>query len=387
MQTVLERLDGGKQQEETPVATRASSDKSRRIEFLDVLRGVAAFLVLCQHCVESVSAGFMQWTLKYVNLGEMGIVLFFIVSGFIIPVSIEKYNSLSRFWLGRVLRLWPTYLASLLIAVLLTHQHLPTSRTFRDALAVHPVRVILGNLTMVAEYIRIPMAIGAYWTLALELVFYLLCSALFLFGALRRTWTWLWASMGLLLVSQLAMALGVHKSLPAGRIGLIVTAFFGTLLYRQKSDGDLRRTILLVLPPLFAVFAVTFWVRFGLYRTVTVGPYVLEHPSTLCALISWMTAYLFFLAVYLLRSRRFPRLLIWIGQISYPLYLFQALVLPASPKTLPWPVFLLGTFATSLLLAHLTHILVEKPVARFQHRVLLRKPLAVPTAELALPAA
>jgi peptidoglycan/LPS O-acetylase OafA/YrhL len=355
----------------------ATANKSNRIEFLDVLRGVAAFLVLCQHCVESVSAGFMQWTLKYVNLGEMGVVLFFIVSGFIIPVSIEKYNSLSRFWLGRVLRLWPTYLASLLIAVLLTNQHLPASSTFRDAYAVHPVRVILGNLTMVAEYIRIPLAIGAYWTLALELVFYMLCSALFLFGALRRTWTWLWASMGLLLVSQLAVAIGAHKSLPAGRIGLIVTALFGTLLYRQKSDGDLRKMILLVLPPLFAVFAVTFWVRFELYRPVTAGPYVLEHPSALCVIISWMTAYLLFLAVYVLRSWRFPRILIWIGQISYPLYLFHALVLAASPKTQPWPVFLLGTMLASFLLAYLTHILIEKPVAQFQHALLPHKPVSV----------
>jgi len=357
--------------------TTASTGKSRRIEFLDVLRGIAAFLVLCQHCVESVSTGFMQWTLKYVNLGEVGVVVFFIVSGFIIPVSIEKYNSLSRFWLGRVLRLWPTYLASLLMAVLLTNQHIPASNTFRDAFAVHPARVILGNLTMVAEYIRIPLAIGAYWTLALELFFYVLCSALFLFDALRRSWTWLWASMGLLLVSQLAVAIGAHKSLPAGRIGLIVTAFFGALLYRQKSDSDLQKMILRVLPPLFAVFVVTFWVRFELYRPATAGPYVLWHPSALCVIISWMTAYLFFLAVYLQRSWRFPRVLIWIGQISYPLYLFHALVLAASPKSLPWPVFLLGTFATSLLVAHLTHILVEKPVARFQHKLLPHKPASV----------
>jgi peptidoglycan/LPS O-acetylase OafA/YrhL len=357
---------------------RASLDKSRRIEFLDVLRGLAAFIVFCQHSMEYVSVPFKEWSGQYVNLGEVGVVVFFMVSGFIIPVSLEKYNSLPRFWMGRILRLWPIYLASLVVAVALNSLNVLGTQQFPDSYDRHPVLFVLGNMTMFQQYIGIPVAIGVYWTLALELVFYALCSLLFLFGLLRRTLTWLWVSIAVLLTSQVAIAIAFDKSLPAGRMGLIVTAFFGTLLYRQRSEGKLWKTMVTVLPVLFCVFALTFWLRTHFYTPPAVlGPQLPPRPTTLCQVISWISAYLVFLGGYALRSWEFPKLFTWIGQISYPLYLFHCLVLAVTPATLPWPVFLLGTLTVSLLIAHLTHNLIERPIARFQHTLLPQKAVTV----------
>jgi peptidoglycan/LPS O-acetylase OafA/YrhL len=389
MMQALEKLDVQKPcgREETS-APRASLDKSRRIEFLDVLRGLAALLVFVQHSMETRSGSFLLWTTKYVSIGEMGVVVFFIVSGFVIPVSLEKYNSLSRFWLGRLLRLWPVYLASLAIAVVFDNLNIMGMHQFRDAFHFHPGLVVLGNATMLEQFLGIPVAISAYWTLSLELVFYILCSLLFVFGVLRRTQTWLWVSVAILLLSQVALAGAFHQSLPAGRVGLIVTALFGTLLYRQQSDRNLPQTLLTVLPVLFSVFAVTFWLRSHFYTR----PSILSadhslRATTLCLVMTWISAYLIFLAGFALRARQFPRLLIWLGQISYPLYLFHSMVLALMPTTLPWPAYLLGTLSISLLIAYLIHVLIEKPVERFQRKALSRKPVPAPARVLAMPAA
>ena len=159
----------------------------RRIQFLDVLRGIAALMVVLQHAVESASPGFAHWTNEYLNFGEIGVVVFFIVSGFIIPVSLEKYNSLPRFWMGRIFRLWPPYIVSLAAAIAIY----PFVHELPAFYQAHPVDFILGNLTMFEEYLRIPFAIGAYWaSFSLELVFYLLCSVLFLFGSLKNRCGW-----------------------------------------------------------------------------------------------------------------------------------------------------------------------------------------------------
>ena len=45
-------------------------------------------------------------------LGVFGVTIFFIISGFVIPLSIEKYN-IKTFFLKRFFRLYPTYFLSL----------------------------------------------------------------------------------------------------------------------------------------------------------------------------------------------------------------------------------------------------------------------------------
>lgn len=352
--------------------TPASAErKTGRIEFLDVLRGIAALFVLLQHCV--VSLAFLRWTCRYINFGEIGVVVFFIVSGFIIPVSLEKYNSLSRFWIGRVLRLWPIYVASLIAAVLVN----PIAKELPAYYAAHPARFVLGNFSMFQEYLGIPNALGAYWTLSLELIFYVACSALFFFGGLRRTKLWLALLALSLLLAQIGLAAALHRSLPAGRIGLLVTAFFGTMLYRHLSAPLSRTSIVLVLCGLFSVFTICFWIRFDKYPSAAAG--TLPHPDARTTILSWGCAYLIFLTIFMLRGRQFPRVLLWIGQISYPLYLFHGIVLVLAPKNLPWPVLLIGVAGVSLAVSQVVHVWIEQPVGRFQKTLLPRRAVALPT--------
>ena len=67
-----------------------------RIEFLDALRGLAALTVALQHFVDSQSDAYLKWSIEVFRPGEWGVIVFFLTSGYIIPVSIERYRSVTR---------------------------------------------------------------------------------------------------------------------------------------------------------------------------------------------------------------------------------------------------------------------------------------------------
>jgi peptidoglycan/LPS O-acetylase OafA/YrhL len=233
----------------------------------------------------------------------------------------------------------------------------------------NPLKFVLGNMTMVQEYMKIPFAVGAYWTLGLELVFYVLCSALFAVGYLRRAKLCLALSLVGLLAGQMAFAWLGHSSLPAGRIGLLVTAFYGSLLFRMRDGAPISLKVLLPVPALLSVFLVTFWIRFGIYP-VSAPAGAAPRPTTVCAIVSWTVAYICFLTIYALRSKRFPAPLTWLGRISYSVYLLHGIVICVVPNGLPAPVYCALTLTITLGLAHCTYHVLEEPIGRLQHRVL-----------------
>ena len=93
----------------------------RRIPFVDALRGTAAFAVMWHHF--TCGSGFVQtsllrWSGAY---GWLGVHLFFVISGFVLPVSLDRRRYRLRQFgvelLRRLIRLEPPYLASLAVAV------------------------------------------------------------------------------------------------------------------------------------------------------------------------------------------------------------------------------------------------------------------------------
>ncbi|HEX5501271.1 MAG TPA: acyltransferase family protein, partial [Thermomicrobiales bacterium] len=82
----------------TPVA---ASRESARLGFLDALRGVAVLAVVGVHLGERLFAGYGRVVESRFALGHFGVTLFFLCSGFIIPVSLERQGSLRRFWARR----------------------------------------------------------------------------------------------------------------------------------------------------------------------------------------------------------------------------------------------------------------------------------------------
>ncbi len=122
------------------------------MEFLDGLRGVAAFAVLVQHGSELLWPRYFHWSETVFRPGECGVVVFFLVSGFIIPGSIERYGSLARFWVGRFFRLFPMYWLAIAAGLAL---HFWFGRYWFDIPhTAHPLRGTFVNFTMVQQFLH-----------------------------------------------------------------------------------------------------------------------------------------------------------------------------------------------------------------------------------------
>src|SRR5262245_18274368 len=148
-----------------------------RLLFLDALRGIAAMAVFISHAAERVSPILRDIVHTRFDLGHFGVTLFFLCSGFIIPFSLERQNSLPRFWISRTFRLFPLYWFTIGISVFLAYAM--SERRSLSALLSANSSIILGNMTMLQLFMGIPHIRGEYWTLSFEMLFYIVMSMLF----------------------------------------------------------------------------------------------------------------------------------------------------------------------------------------------------------------
>ncbi len=332
--------------------------QGNRMEFLDALRGIAASVVVIQHTLEAVSPRFHAWSGTVFNLGQFGVVIFFLISGFIIPVTLERSKSLKIFWVNRACRLYPVYWVSLVLILALYLLGRPG--LLEPAFVQHFLKSVAVNVTMLQLFVGVPNAIPSYWTLGMELAFYLAISILFAIKLLSRPIACAWlAALGMLAV-VLGTGFVLHRSVAAGRSGLLVTAFFGTAIF-GLSTLRVKAKELLILAPIVAVtLTLGFWFRFHTYPRLE-G----EILSFEAVMLSWGAAYVVFLGVYGLRGHEFPRWLLWLGQISYSLYLTQGLVLAALPWVVNPYLSAIVNILGSLGLAAIVNVLIEKPATAY----------------------
>jgi peptidoglycan/LPS O-acetylase OafA/YrhL len=142
--------------------------KGGRIEQIDVLRGLAAAVVMLFHYTTRYDQVFPEkagWTILNVSWGSYGVHLFFIVSGFVIFMTIERSLNRFDFVMSRLSRLYPVYWAALTLTVIFDLAN--------PALGFHPTfGQIIINLTMLHEFVRVAPVDGSYWSLTYELGFY-----------------------------------------------------------------------------------------------------------------------------------------------------------------------------------------------------------------------
>src|SRR5687768_11000857 len=88
---------------------------TRRQAWLDALRGVAVLAVVFEHLLDplfpEVRANISPWF----NFGQYGVMVFFLVSGYVVPVSLERRGSIAGFWINRVFRLYPLWIVTAII--------------------------------------------------------------------------------------------------------------------------------------------------------------------------------------------------------------------------------------------------------------------------------
>jgi peptidoglycan/LPS O-acetylase OafA/YrhL len=153
-------------------------DPINRIQELDALRGIAALVVLVFH-FSLLSPDL----LKYTKFGVTGVDLFFIISGFVITMSLDRIQFGYQFVINRFSRLYPTYWA----AVIFTFLIICINKYFfgADPQTPLPVHDFLYNLTMFQYYFGVNDLDGPYWTMIIEMLFYLVMFYLFLTKTLK----------------------------------------------------------------------------------------------------------------------------------------------------------------------------------------------------------
>ena len=149
-----------------------------RFGHVDALRGIAALLVVWLHLSTLVApyVGPDPWWLWFlravpeaIDVGRIGVVIFFAISGFVICRSFDKgEGAAGRFVVRRLCRLYPALWVGLLggVWVWWLKGELPTWKT------------LLANVTMAPSLFGEGFILGVCWTLEIELLFYGICLCL-----------------------------------------------------------------------------------------------------------------------------------------------------------------------------------------------------------------
>ncbi len=322
----------------------AENNPPGRLAELDALRGIAAMVVVLFH---------YTWQMKNIlphtqvpafglSWGHYGVELFFAISGFVIFMTLERTQATADFLVSRFARLFPAYWIAILLTTLTVH-------VLHEPKLVQPVSVIATNFSMLQGHLYLPSVDGAYWSLTVELSFYACMLALWRLRALRH--------IEAILIGWIALKLlwFAVPSLPS-RIGMMLLVdyipFFaiGVAAYRVRSGA---RAWAQQIPVLIM----------GLFATLTVLPADERVAAAIVfAAVAGIMAALVRGQLGLLNGRVF----IWLGGISYPLYLLHQnigiTIIDYAERAGAgvWPAIVIA-LGFSLSLAHAVHVYIEQP--------------------------
>jgi peptidoglycan/LPS O-acetylase OafA/YrhL len=344
----------------------SAHESKRRIEFIHLLRGIAPLLVVWSHlpgwwlAERQWSWPPFDWYARYVvtplrlyqNGGHLGVVLFFIISGFIISHMALRERRF-EFAVKRVLRIWPALLVALL--AMFVAQWL-AARLQTDPLTGHyhaATRLdYLVNATLLNWVLpQSTYALSVTWSLLPEVVFYALVLAILPLMKARP----IRSSVVLLVLALLLANLWRYPPLESASVAVISAPIFlvGRAFYLFWS----RQT--------------TWWVSLLIGIIALAGYFGAQEnrsPGITRELISsYAIAICMFMAAMALMQRNVPKLLGFSADISYSLYLLHMpvgivvlniLKLYGCPIDAAIPLALGAAIAA----AYLCNIWVEKPM-------------------------
>lgn len=312
----------------------------------------------------------------------MGVDIFFVLSGFLITsLLLEEWTDtgkidLRKFYWRRVLRLLPALLLLLTVAEVFALLRL------RGDYFWTVQKAILGTLFYVANWMRVlnGASLGPIphtWSLSVEEQFYILWPPLLLVGARyfrpRRMFSLVLVAVVVVVVNRIVIWLGAGESawdaiyhrtdtrLDALLIGCACAiAFESGWLCRAPIQKVLRYSS--VPASICVVYSIIKWMP---HQTIIFGGWTAVQLS-LATLICWLVSSSDLSPI---RSALQLPPLIWIGRISYGLYLWHV---PLFSKMgwlrMPGALRICLMFVAAFVTAGLSYFLVEKPILRFKVR-------------------
>jgi peptidoglycan/LPS O-acetylase OafA/YrhL len=267
----------------------------RRDNNFDVLRLFAAGLVLWSHCYPLTGRPEPLAGVVGATGGEIGVIMFFAMSGFLIARSWSEDPSPGRYALKRALRLLPalavavaftTFVVGPLFTTLPLGDYLTDQGTWLYFVRASLLVTISGHLPGVFADNVYPAAVnGSLWTLPVETGCYVMVAVLGLLGIVRRS--------GLLLAGAVVCLLAVTPLSPlrhtigaaaAGGDTAIVAELIGTFLlgsvfYALRARLRLSWLVLAALALLWLLTWKSRWIEFTTVLLFAYGTLVLAFRS------------------------------------------------------------------------------------------------------------
>ena len=318
---------------------------------LDGLRFFAFFLVFLHHSLFNLSSNNQVINFFLVIIeknGWVGVDLFFVLSGFLITSLLIRERrvygrySLKNFWIRRSLRIWPLYYLALIMGFfvipyfysLLGWQNFSDPKYNLQRISQLPLYLtFLGNWSVVFSSYSAFANISHLWTISLEEQFYLVWPLVLLFIInFRRT---LLAGMGILMMSigtRLFMALNMakHPAVYTNTLARMDTLALGAILaliFFYKPEY--LRKLSWLTNPVALVSSLIIFLLF-LHRIFVFNPRPLQNIIFGYPIIGLFMVYFVFTSlnpnILFTKILSFP-LFVWLGKISYGLYVWHLLAL------------------------------------------------------------
>jgi len=330
----------------------------KRIISIDFLRGLAIIGVLLYHFLHGFNSKILKisnFDNNYILIGKYGVLLFFIISGFVITNSVYSSKNYKIFLYKRFIRIYPTFFISVIITYIMINFLFLEER-------IVGIEDFLLNLIFFPLFFSIPPVDGVYWSLIIEFEFYFFIAFLIYLNFLEDK------KIELLIIFYILIAFLNYFFLQesfiykvcnkALKFGYFSYFFAGIIFYYCFKNGFKFKYIIILLNLIILSFL---YDKFGVNY------------------MAFLTYIFFFIFVFLINEQVYikfflMRIVVFVGVISYPLYLLHQNIGYAIMKKLiifyhvPYMLSLLITILLVVILASLISFYFEKPIIKYFKR-------------------
>ncbi|EHY79759.1 acyltransferase family protein [Stutzerimonas stutzeri] len=352
-----------------------------RLFGLDALRGVAALCVAYSHLIakmkrdghfDGLTGDLFLVSKAVLDVGKTSVLVLFALSGYFVVAALYKSRGryerpIAAFVYQRFFRLFPLYWLSLFLGVLFP---------WDDPGKVFTPTVIAINATMLQGFVFVENVIGLYWTLQIEITFYVLCILIFalrLGGSAKRDLLFLLVQY-LFTLSLAFMRYKLEIKLPVALPLMLSVCFLGAL-WKSTDNGRAPDT------GRYAHFAV------GLFYLFLLPICVLAYSRDTGFGETWyryFVSYAVGVAVFLAATRITGEKLRWIaplGGIGYIVFLSHPSVFAiaewlgfgAGDLVIPGPLYIAAMLIVLTLFGFFVKRTLADPIQRYGDAVVSRR--------------
>ena len=314
--------------------SKDSQSRDNRFAFLDILRFVASFIVVFSHlATPNISEKF-----PFFLEGMSGVLIFFLISGYIIPHAILRSHNIKNFLIKRCIRIFPLLIITAIYGLI----------RFSDGTIKmeNILSIISGLLLPIADFIRAPyVANEVDWTLRLEFIFYILIAIIYF----KNKFNFKSINFFIIFISILYILNCIDGAKYFDhRFILLNFILLGSLLYliEKENFGNFKNI-------LFTLFAFIFSIC--VFDLLTINKFNFAIVAIFSS-IFFIIFYAIHQTKFRIKSNKFITIL---GDISYPSYLLHQMIYRDLYNLSNSHI---ATSIIFILICFLVYIFIEKPI-------------------------